>query len=67
MMGYTLLSHPVVVEQPFFDAFDLTFGVNFYDLSTLFRDASAFRTSVNGMVERYRDQQIDARRVHAAC
>ncbi len=35
-------------------------GINFYDLTTLFRDARAFATAVNGMVERYRDAKIDA-------
>lgn len=35
-------------------------GIIFYDLSTLFRDASAFRSSIERMVERFRGQPIDA-------
>jgi adenine phosphoribosyltransferase len=35
-------------------------GINFYDVSTLFRDAEAFKTAVSVMVERYRGERIDA-------
>jgi adenine phosphoribosyltransferase len=35
-------------------------GINFYDLSTLFRNAEAFRAAVDRMVERFKDQPIDA-------
>ncbi len=35
-------------------------GITFYDLSTLFRDAEGFRTSIEVMVERYRGEPIDA-------
>ena len=35
-------------------------GINFYDMSTLFRDADAFRHMIDIMVERYRGQRIDA-------
>jgi adenine phosphoribosyltransferase len=35
-------------------------GINFYDLSTLFRDAAAFRATVDRMVERYRGERLDA-------
>lgn len=35
-------------------------GINFYDLSTLFRDGKAFRASIDKMVERFRGQPIDA-------
>jgi len=35
-------------------------GINFYDLSTLFRDATAFRVAVSQMVSRYRDRPIEA-------
>jgi adenine phosphoribosyltransferase len=35
-------------------------GINFYDVSTLFRSAEAFRTMVDRMVERYRGERIDA-------
>jgi adenine phosphoribosyltransferase len=34
-------------------------GINFYDVSTLFRDAHAFRSAIQGMCKPYRDQQID--------
>ena len=34
-------------------------GINFYDVSTLFRDAHAFRNAIQGMCKPYRDQQID--------
>jgi len=35
-------------------------GILFYDLSTLFRDAEAFRTAIDRMAERFRGQPIDA-------
>ena len=35
-------------------------GINFYDISTLFRDARAFRGSVDRLVDRYRGDKIDA-------
>ena len=35
-------------------------GINFYDLSTLFRNAEAFGAAIDRMVERFRDQPIDA-------
>jgi len=35
-------------------------GINFYDLSTLFRDAEAFGVAVGKMVERYRGVAVDA-------
>jgi len=35
-------------------------GINFYDLSTLFRDAKAFRVAIDVLVERYRGERIDA-------
>ncbi len=35
-------------------------GINFYDLTTLFGNAEAFRASVDKMVERYRGEKIDA-------
>lgn len=35
-------------------------GINFYDLTTLFRNAEAFRTAADKMVERYRGVKIDA-------
>ncbi|MDH3627842.1 MAG: adenine phosphoribosyltransferase [Acidobacteriota bacterium] len=35
-------------------------GIRFYDLSTLFRDGKAFGVAIDKMVERYRDQPIDA-------
>lgn len=35
-------------------------GINFYDVSTLFRDHRALRAAVDGMVEPYRDASIDA-------
>lgn len=34
-------------------------GINFYDVSTLFRDPVAFRAAVQGMCEPFRDQPID--------
>ena len=34
-------------------------GINFYDVSTLFRDAGSFRAAIQGMCEPYRDRQID--------
>jgi adenine phosphoribosyltransferase len=34
-------------------------GVNFYDLTTLFRNAEAFRIATDKMVERYRGEKID--------
>ena len=35
-------------------------GINFYDVSTLFRDSQAFRLAIDVMVERYRGQRLDA-------
>ena len=35
-------------------------GINFYDLTTLFRNAKAFRAVVDRLVERYRGARIDA-------
>jgi adenine phosphoribosyltransferase len=35
-------------------------GINFYDVSTLFRNAEAFRYTLEKMVERYRGERIDA-------
>jgi adenine phosphoribosyltransferase len=35
-------------------------GINFYDLTTLFRNAKAFGTVVDKLVERYRGEKIDA-------
>jgi len=35
-------------------------GINFYDVSTLFRDARAFRSAVETMVERFNGERIDA-------
>ena len=35
-------------------------GVNFYDLTTLFRDPIALRSAVDRMVERYRGERLDA-------
>lgn len=35
-------------------------GILFYDLTTLFRSADAFRVAVDRFVERYRDEPIDA-------
>jgi len=35
-------------------------GINFYDISTLFRDAKAFRAAVDRMLERYRGEAVDA-------
>jgi adenine phosphoribosyltransferase len=35
-------------------------GINFYDLTTLFRSAEAFRTATDKMIERYRGEKIDA-------
>ena len=34
-------------------------GINFYDLTTLFGNAKAFRTVVDRLVERYRGEKID--------
>jgi adenine phosphoribosyltransferase len=34
-------------------------GINFYDLSTLFRNAKAYRGAVDRMLERYRGERID--------
>jgi len=34
-------------------------GINFYDLTTLFRDAKAFRGAVDRIVERYRGERLD--------
>jgi adenine phosphoribosyltransferase len=35
-------------------------GITFYDLSTLFRNATAFRIATDKMIERYRGEKIDA-------
>jgi len=35
-------------------------GINFYDLSTLFRDAEAFQSAIEVMTERYRGDKLDA-------
>jgi adenine phosphoribosyltransferase len=35
-------------------------GINFYDVSTLFRDAAAFGHAVDRLVERYRGEPLDA-------
>jgi adenine phosphoribosyltransferase len=35
-------------------------GINFYDLTTLFRNADAFRSALDRMVERFRGDRIDA-------
>jgi adenine phosphoribosyltransferase len=35
-------------------------GINFYDVSTLFRDAEAYRSAVERMVARFQGQPIDA-------
>ena len=35
-------------------------GINFYDVSTLFREAPAFRYAVDRLVERYRGETFDA-------
>ncbi|HXV77774.1 MAG TPA: adenine phosphoribosyltransferase [Candidatus Polarisedimenticolaceae bacterium] len=35
-------------------------GINFYDVSTLFRNGRAFRATVDQMAARYRDRSIDA-------
>jgi len=35
-------------------------GINFYDVSTLFRNREAFGATVNRMVERFRGDPIDA-------
>jgi len=35
-------------------------GINFYDVSTLFRNPDAFSSVVHRMVERYRGERIDA-------
>lgn len=35
-------------------------GINFYDVSTLFRNARAYRGAVDRMIDRYRGDRIDA-------
>ena len=35
-------------------------GINYYDVSTLFRDGRAFRGAVDRLIERYRGDRIDA-------
>lgn len=35
-------------------------GVNFYDLTTLFRDRAAFSSAMDRMAERYRGEKLDA-------
>ncbi len=35
-------------------------GINFYDVSTLFRHPTAFRSAVDRMLERYRGEKLDA-------
>jgi adenine phosphoribosyltransferase len=35
-------------------------GITFYDLTTLFRSATAFRIATDKMIERYRGEKIDA-------
>jgi adenine phosphoribosyltransferase len=35
-------------------------GINFYDVTTLFRNPAAFKAAVDTMVERYRGEAIDA-------
>jgi adenine phosphoribosyltransferase len=35
-------------------------GINFYDLSTLFRDPTAYRVAVDKMVERFEGDRLDA-------
>jgi adenine phosphoribosyltransferase len=35
-------------------------GINFYDVSTLFRNAEAFHTAVDTMVERFRGEPVEA-------
>ncbi len=35
-------------------------GINFYDLSTLFRNGEAFRWTVDRLVEKYRGERLDA-------
>lgn len=35
-------------------------GINFYDVSTLFRNAEALKTAVDRMVERFRGDKLDA-------
>ena len=35
-------------------------GINFYDVSTLFRDARSFHHAVDRLVERYRGETFDA-------
>jgi adenine phosphoribosyltransferase len=35
-------------------------GILFYDLTTLFRNAAAFRAATDKMIERYRGEKIDA-------
>ena len=34
-------------------------GINFYDVSTLFRDAKAFRATVEAMAAPYRERPLD--------
>lgn len=34
-------------------------GINYYDITTLFRNATAFRAAVDRMVERYRGDRLD--------
>lgn len=35
-------------------------GITFYDLSTLFRNANAFRSTIDRLVERYKGDRLDA-------
>ncbi len=35
-------------------------GINFYDLTTLFRDPAAFSSAMDRMAERYRGEKLDA-------
>ena len=35
-------------------------GINYYDLSTLFRNGEAFRWTVNRLVEKYKGERLDA-------
>ena len=35
-------------------------GITFYDLSTLFRNAKAFRSTIDRLVERYKGDRLDA-------
>jgi adenine phosphoribosyltransferase len=34
-------------------------GINFYDLTTLFKNGKAFRTAIDRLAERFRDEKID--------